>query len=256
MVARGAHRVALCRRAADQQFLWQGAGACRQLPWPGPVRHLRSGGQLQRVALERMGLRSAVDHGRRLGRSVLCRGHDRRGHGLGSPRQCRVPLRHVGCAASGVVPATGRDPSGPRLRPGKAGKRPGVCRHPAGLRLCQTPLHAKLEGIDDTNPYWRTEKVSFDAPYAGERIQAYLFLPRGATPPYQTVVYFASGIAYNEKSSQHLEMWFLESLIRGGRAVLYPVLWEMYERKPKPNTSRSERISLRALRDVQDFRRS
>ena len=120
----------------------------------------------------------------------------------------------------------------------------------------KTPLHAKLEGIDDTNPYWRTEKVSFDAPYAGERIQAYLFLPRGATPPYQTVVYFASGIAYNEKSSQHLEMWFLESLIRGGRAVLYPVLWEMYERKPKPNTSRSERISLRALRDVQDFRRS
>jgi eukaryotic-like serine/threonine-protein kinase len=120
----------------------------------------------------------------------------------------------------------------------------------------KTPLHAKLEAIDDTNPYWRTEKVSFDAAYPGERIPAYLFLPRGATPPYQTVVYFASGIAYNEKSSQHLEMWFLEPLIRGGRAVLYPVLWEMYERKPKPNISRAERLSLRALRDVQDFRRS
>jgi formylglycine-generating enzyme required for sulfatase activity/dienelactone hydrolase/predicted Ser/Thr protein kinase len=120
----------------------------------------------------------------------------------------------------------------------------------------KTPLHAKLEGIDDTNPYWRAEKVSFDAAYAGERVPAFLFLPRGATPPYQTVVYFASGIAYNEKSSEHLEMWFLEPLIRSGRAVLYPVLWEMYERKPKPNTSNAERRSLRVPRDVQDFRRS
>ena len=120
----------------------------------------------------------------------------------------------------------------------------------------KTPLHAKLEAIDDTNPYWRTEKVSFDAAYPGERLPAYLFLPRGATPPYQTVVYFASGLAYGEKSSQHLEMWFLEPLIRAGRAVLYPVLWEMYERKPKANISRTERLSLRALRDVQDFRRS
>jgi hypothetical protein len=66
--------------------------------------------------------------------------------------------------------------------------------------------------------------------YGGQRVTA-LPVPRGSAPPDQTVVYFASGIALGEKSSSHLEMWFLEPLIRSGRAVLYPVLWSMYERK-------------------------
>jgi dienelactone hydrolase len=119
----------------------------------------------------------------------------------------------------------------------------------------KTPLHMKLEATDDTNPYWRTEKVSFDATYPGERITAFLFLPRGATPPYQTVVYFASGLAYYEKSS-HLEMWFLEPLIRSGRAVLYPVLWGMYERKTKIKATSAERRYLQVTRNILDLRRS
>ncbi len=118
------------------------------------------------------------------------------------------------------------------------------------------PLHAKLEGTDDTNSFWRTEKVSFDATYQGPRIVAYLFLPRGGTPPYQTVVYFASGLAYSEKSSEHLEMWFVDSLIRSGRAVLYPVLWGMYERKVKTPGSAAQPGFLRVSRNVLDLRRS
>ena len=120
----------------------------------------------------------------------------------------------------------------------------------------KTPLNVKLEATDDTNPHWTKEKISFDAAYPGERVTAFLFMPRGGTPPFQTVVYFASGIAYNEKSSEHLEMWFLDPLIRSGRAVLYPVLWGMYERKAKLKVSRDERISLRAKRSVLDLRRS
>lgn len=120
----------------------------------------------------------------------------------------------------------------------------------------KTPLNVKVEATDDTNRYWRTEKVSFDAAYPGERIPAYLFIPRGAKPPYQTVVYFASGMAYAEKSSEHLEMWFLEPLIRSGRAVLYPVLWGMYERKASKTLSVSERRFIRMTRDVKDVRRS
>jgi eukaryotic-like serine/threonine-protein kinase len=120
----------------------------------------------------------------------------------------------------------------------------------------KTPLNVKLEASDDTNPYWTKEKISFDAAYAGERVTAFLFVPRGAVPPFQTVVYFASGIAYGEKSSEHLEMWFLDPLIRSGRAVLYPVLWGMYERKAKLKVSRNEGISLRAKREVLDLRRA
>ena len=34
------------------------------------------------------------------------------------------------------------------------------------------------------------EKVSYAAAYGGERIPAYLFLPKNAKPPYQVVVVF------------------------------------------------------------------
>jgi dienelactone hydrolase len=118
------------------------------------------------------------------------------------------------------------------------------------------PLHQKTEEIDDSNPYWRKEKVTFDAAYGGQRVTAFLFLPRGGAPPYQTVVYFASGIANAEKSSSHLEMWFLEPLIRSGRAVLYPVLWGMYERKEVVKERGMERVRLRTVRTVLDMRRS
>ncbi len=117
------------------------------------------------------------------------------------------------------------------------------------------PLHQKTEEIDDTNPYWRKEKVSFDAAYGGQRVTAFLFLPRGGAPPYQTVVYYASGIALAEKSSSHLEMWFLDPLIRSGRAVLYPVLWGMYERK-EVLKERGTELHTRMVRGVLDMRRS
>ena len=120
----------------------------------------------------------------------------------------------------------------------------------------KTPLNGKPEETDETNPNWRKEKVSFDAVYAGGRITAYLFVPRGVAPPYQTVVYFPSGIAYTETTSRHLEMWFVEPLIRSGRAVLYPVLWGMYERKEKLAGSAGERRFIRIQREIQDFRRS
>lgn len=120
----------------------------------------------------------------------------------------------------------------------------------------KTPLRTRLEATDDNNPHWRREKVTFDAPYAGGRITAYLFLPKGGKPPYQTVVYFASGIAYAAKSSEQLEMWFLEPLIRSGRAVLYPVLWGMYERKPELKASAAETRLIRITKSVQDLRRS
>jgi len=119
-----------------------------------------------------------------------------------------------------------------------------------------TPLRAAIDGIDDTNPYWRKQKVSFGAAYGNQRVAAYLFLPRGSVPPYQTIVYFPSGIAYQEKSSSHLEMWYLDPLIRSGRAVLYPVIWGTYERQEDIKGSAKERFRTRVIREVQDIRRS
>ena len=51
-------------------------------------------------------------------------------------------------------------------------------------------LKVKVESVDDSSPEWRMEKVSYAAAYGGERIPAYLFLPKNAKPPYQVMVVF------------------------------------------------------------------
>ena len=56
----------------------------------------------------------------------------------------------------------------------------------------KTPLNAKPEGVVKETRDWREEKVTFDAAYNGERMSAYLFLPKTVRPPYQTVLFFPS----------------------------------------------------------------
>jgi formylglycine-generating enzyme required for sulfatase activity/dienelactone hydrolase len=95
----------------------------------------------------------------------------------------------------------------------------------------RTPLEAEVEGVDDSSPYWRKEVVSFDAAYGNERVLALLFLPRGATPPFQVVVWFPGGDAFASRSSERLASPFLfDFLPRSGRALVYPIYKGMYER--------------------------
>lgn len=47
----------------------------------------------------------------------------------------------------------------------------------------RTPLNAAIESVDESSPYWRKEKVVFDAAYGRERVPAYLFLPRNRHLP-------------------------------------------------------------------------
>jgi len=51
-------------------------------------------------------------------------------------------------------------------------------------------LDAKVEVRDSTSEDWIAEKVSFTAAYGGERMAAWVYLPRNAKPPWQTVVFF------------------------------------------------------------------
>jgi formylglycine-generating enzyme required for sulfatase activity/predicted esterase len=95
----------------------------------------------------------------------------------------------------------------------------------------RTPLNAAIESVDESSPYWRKEKVVFDAAYGHERVPAYLFLPRNAAPPYQTVVYFPSSMALRLPSSQDLDIRVLDFVIRSGRALLHPVYKGTYERR-------------------------
>ncbi len=93
----------------------------------------------------------------------------------------------------------------------------------------RTPLNAVVEATEET-PFWRKQTVALDAAYGGERMRAFLFLPTSGSPPYQTVVFFPPGDAYRLRSSRDLSLRWGDFILRSGRAFLYPVYKETYER--------------------------
>jgi serine/threonine protein kinase/dienelactone hydrolase len=109
----------------------------------------------------------------------------------------------------------------------------------------QRPLNAVIESIDEGSPFLRRcEKITFDAAYGGERVTAYLFIPKDVDPPYQTVVYWPGDGATREVSFQGLpDREFTEFVITSGRALLFPVYKGTFERRlavrPAPDGSPS-----------------
>jgi eukaryotic-like serine/threonine-protein kinase len=81
----------------------------------------------------------------------------------------------------------------------------------------------------ETAEDWTREKVSFNAAYGGERVIAYLFLPKNATPPYQTVIYFpGSGAIHQDKFSLSI---YADFIPRSGRALMAPIYKSTFERR-------------------------
>ena len=98
----------------------------------------------------------------------------------------------------------------------------------------KTDLKARVESKKE-GPEWTLEKISFDAAYRGERVMAYLFLPKNAAPPYQTVIYMGGDVPVIQRSSRDIESYyevpmFFSFLVKNGRAVLYPVYKGFFER--------------------------
>jgi dienelactone hydrolase len=92
-------------------------------------------------------------------------------------------------------------------------------------------LGAKVDSVDDRSEHWRAEKVSFTAAYGGERIPARLYLPKNAAPPYQAVIYFPPASALTLPSIDRVGDRDFGFLVRSGRAVLFPVYQQTYERR-------------------------
>jgi dienelactone hydrolase len=97
------------------------------------------------------------------------------------------------------------------------------------FRYDPAPLGAVVEETSETDDYVR-HKVVFNAAYGGERMAAYLFLPKHGTPPYQTVVYFPGSGSIHTRSSADLEPGSNVYILKSGRAFLWPVLKSTYER--------------------------
>lgn len=113
-------------------------------------------------------------------------------------------------------------------------------------------LDGRVEEVETPNPHWRRERVSFRASYGDERVPAYLFEPRDFPPPYQAVVYFPGSDATRLRSSRGLYIQFIEFLVRSGRAVIYPVYKQTYERRVdvQPGQGWLREISIQRGQDV------
>ena len=102
----------------------------------------------------------------------------------------------------------------------------------------RAPLNPEIMEVEET-PDWIKEKVSFSG-VNGDRIIAYVYLPKRMVKPYQCInfipggnVFFASPVDYNAE-------WLLAPHIKAGRAVLALVPKGAVERGRGPEHSEPE----------------
>ncbi len=110
------------------------------------------------------------------------------------------------------------------------------------------PLDAKLESSTET-PWGRSEHVTVNAAYRGERLPLWIMLPRTA-PPYQAVVVFpgAEAVILTDRPPE-VEIYRTvgQLFVSSGRAVVLPTYSDTFER----NDGRAvERIYSREAADI------
>jgi tRNA A-37 threonylcarbamoyl transferase component Bud32/dienelactone hydrolase len=130
----------------------------------------------------------------------------------------------------------------------------------------KTELNIDIDFRDESAEDWIQEKISFDAAYGGERLSAYLFLPKGMTPPFQTVIYFPGSTAVYQESSGDMAEYigfrlFLSPIVQDGRAVLFPIYKGTFERSEERlivghTGNPSHQYTEFLIQMVKDFRRS
>jgi eukaryotic-like serine/threonine-protein kinase len=97
-------------------------------------------------------------------------------------------------------------------------------------RYDPAPLDSALDPAEESTEFWKKQKVTFNAAYGNERMSAFLYLPKNAAPPYQTVVYFPSIDAIDQRSSRDIDLFGWDFIIKSGRALVYPIYKSTYER--------------------------
>jgi eukaryotic-like serine/threonine-protein kinase len=120
----------------------------------------------------------------------------------------------------------------------------------------RAPLDAKIESEDVSSPYWRCQRISFNAAYSNERVIAHLFLPKSGSPPYQTIIFFTSSAGSFFRHFADVPLYDVDFLIKSGRAVLYPEIKGTFERNAGPPDPGSNRQRDEIIERAKDMRRS
>jgi dienelactone hydrolase len=120
------------------------------------------------------------------------------------------------------------------------------------------PLEAVVEAVNDASQYWSRERIVFNAAYDKEKLVAFLFLPKGVEPPFQTIVYFPGSSAAQQRSSKNLQVRIIDFFVMNGRAVLYPIYKGTHERYEslKTNSYETKEYADYVIQLVNDARRS
>jgi dienelactone hydrolase/predicted Ser/Thr protein kinase len=95
-------------------------------------------------------------------------------------------------------------------------------------------LGARRGSMDDSPRDWKIEEVSFNAAYGGERLSAYLLLPKRAVPPFQTLIYFPGINAIHQPSHVDGLARILEVsdfILSSGRALVLPIYKSTFDRR-------------------------
>jgi dipeptidyl aminopeptidase/acylaminoacyl peptidase len=119
-------------------------------------------------------------------------------------------------------------------------------------------LNAIIEERINSYEDWIIEKIAFNSAYGKERVIAYLYLPRNASPPFQTLIFFPGISAFYERNLiESREMkWFIDYLLKSGRAVMCPVYKGTFERYDESVTGSGHQYTEWLIKWVKDFKRS
>ena len=102
----------------------------------------------------------------------------------------------------------------------------------------KTPLNDSTQLLG-TKEFYTVEKITFDAAYNNERMQAYLYLPKNAKPPFQTIILFpGSGDIFERKYDAH-DLFItarLDFILKSGRAIIRPIYKGTFERSDELNS--------------------
>jgi eukaryotic-like serine/threonine-protein kinase len=124
----------------------------------------------------------------------------------------------------------------------------------------RTPLNEKSIAKDTSPEGWTKEVVSFDTASGSDRVIAYVFLPKTVAPPYQVVFRWGGDSGLQLQSSDAPEMVkSFDFIVKSGRAVMFPVLKGMFERRDGlESTMPNETVAYRdrVISWVKEVRRS
>jgi formylglycine-generating enzyme required for sulfatase activity len=116
------------------------------------------------------------------------------------------------------------------------------------------PLNAVIEEVTEFR-HWTRQRITFDSPVDEARMTVYLYLPERESSRHQTVLFWP-GSSTQYIGSVEQTRTPLDFVLRTGRAVAYPIMKGMFERRvrPPPDWQTHKGRDL-AIEEVREFRR-